>query len=219
MRSPVLGTCRYADVRQEGNMKALGWRVMATAALLAMAAWILAGCGNTPLGPVQAPTASVSTGGALTSPPIVNVSPDGDVTFTQVDPNGAHRSGTTSSASTSAKIDGNKGGTLTCGRFSLVIPPGAFIGPATVTMSVSDPSVLMCDLSISPSAANKFAVPVLLTVNLSDLTIDPTTLTFYWYDTTHATWVALPSTANVTGGTLTTSLSHFSKYATGKAGW
>lgn len=201
-------------------MNALRWKVILSAALLATAAGVLGGCGMSPVGPVQAPPTSSSTAGITGSPPIVSVSSSGGVAYTLVSPErNANLAGSTGSATTSARIDGNRGGTLTCGRFTLVVPPGAFIGPATITMNVADPSVLMCDLSIAPSAANKFAVPVLLTAKLSDLNIDPTTLTFYWYDTAHGTWVALPSTANVTGGTLTTSLSHFSTYATGKAGW
>lgn len=61
-------------------------------------------------------------------------------------------------------LDGAAGGTFTFGRYRLEFPPGAVRGDGVVTISVPDPSVVGCDLSISPPSLNGFDRPVLLTV-------------------------------------------------------
>jgi len=119
-----------------------------------------------------------------------------------------------------ARDDGNLGGTIRAGRYSVMIPPGAFVGPATVTVSMPDSTVMICDLAISPAAANKFLKPVQLMANLysPDMT-DASGCTNYWFDPTRNTWVSLATKSRCSGATITTNLSHFSKYGSGKAGW
>lgn len=193
-------------------IKPLG--ILVLALLLAAA---MAGCGTTPLGPAT-PATSAPQVGAL-SPPIVHVNADGSGTLVQVS-SLPRLSGTDGSVkTTSAKIDGNKGGSVCAGRFTVTVPPGAFIGPATITISVPSQSTFFCDLSIAPLAANNFKVPVTLTTDIKDLGLDASTLTTYWYDPVQARWVAMPTSTDAKGEKLFTSLNHFSIYATGKAGW
>jgi hypothetical protein len=106
------------------------------------------------------------------------------------------------------------------GRFSVKLPAGAFSGTATVTMSMPDSNLMICDLSISPSSANKFKYPAQLTADFSSSGItDVSTLTTYWYDPTRVTWVSLSMKSRISGSAVTTALEHFSKYGSGKAGW
>src|SRR5262245_29032383 len=48
----------------------------------------------------------------------------------------------------SAAIDGAAGGELHNGRFSLYVPKGAWEGVLTVTMTIPNPVVMRCDLSL-----------------------------------------------------------------------
>src|SRR5262245_31621863 len=95
-------------------------------ALLAM--W---GCSQSPTARVAAPDAS--------SPPFLRV-PAGSASAFSSGPG---------SGGGSAYIDGSRGGTVSNGRFQLHVPPGAFQGGATLTITVLDPSVMQCALSIS----------------------------------------------------------------------
>ncbi len=117
-------------------------------------------------------------------------------------------------------LDGALGGVLHVGRFTVDVPVDAFSGTATVTVSIPDSLVVLCDLSISPLPANGFKVPVKLTANLSsaDLT-DASTCTMYWYDPNRLTWCNMLSKSRTSGTLVTTSLDHFSRYAAGKTGW
>ena len=73
------------------------------------------------------------------------------------------------SVSASLKIKGQDGGTLSAGIFTVVIPPGAYEGSATITVSQPDPAQPVAVLSIHPNDKNAFAVPVTLTASLPDL--------------------------------------------------
>ena len=76
------------------------------------------------------------------------------------------------------------------------------------------------DLSISPQSANKFKYPAQLTVDLSGLNLtDLSPFTMYWYDPSTKLWVNISRQTTISGTNVTASLSHFSTYAAGKAGW
>ena len=71
--------------------------------------------------------------------------------------------------SNQARIQGNRGGVLVSGNFAVVIPPGAFSGMATITVTVPDPMQPMVELSIEPASKNNFDVPVTLVASLPDV--------------------------------------------------
>ena len=132
------------------------------------------------------------------------------------------------SSISSSCIDGSKGGTVSNGRFQLCIPPGAFIGTGTISISVPDPAVMQCQLSISPAGLNGFLVPVQLIADYgsssgpgpgSPAPSDPALL---WFDEVNQRWVRMPgSSVTSWNNTLTTPLPHFSSYGVigNKAGW
>jgi hypothetical protein len=197
------------------------WAVLVTLVLVGAASWVLSGCSDSPIAPASLD--SPSTASSLpSSPEILTVSSDGTVHYTLL-PSGyvslaRGSGGQTSSASASAKIDGRKGGSLRCERFSILVPPGAYSGTATITMYLPNKDVLACDLSISPSSANNFVVPVQLGVDLKGMNVDPSTVVIYWYNPTTLTWVSQLTMAS-SSPAVTALLSHFSTYAAGKAGW
>jgi hypothetical protein len=125
--------------------------------------------------------------------------------------------------SVSKDVDGAKGGSFSYGNFKLVVPAGAFAGKATLTITVPDPSVMRCALSISPPEANAFAVPVLLVSDCSKATnLNTLAMQTLWYDELNSVWVVVPgSTVNASALTITTPLAHFSEYGVvdSKAGW
>lgn len=123
-----------------------------------------------------------------------------------------------SSLSDSMAVDGLLGGTLTVGSFRVIVPPGAIKGRATITITQPDPSVLKCDLAISPPSANQFLVPVILAAKLPS----PTLLgvdTMMWYDPSAKLWRTIPTTSDAVTCELHSALSHFSQYGAGRAGW
>jgi len=172
------------------------------------------------------PGAPAGTAGMPTPPPIASFDPGGAVSYVWA-PIG-DQAGSPLKAGTltprflisASYIDGSRGGTVRAGRFSVMLPAGAFSGPAVVTVSMSDSTVMICDLTISPATANKFKTPALLTADLSSPgLIDAAAFTTYWYDPAKAAWVNLLAKSRVSGTKVTTTLDHFSTYAAGKAGW
>jgi hypothetical protein len=127
----------------------------------------------------------------------------------------------------SAVIDGDVGGQLRCGRFLLAVPPGAFEGEGTISMSMADETVMVVDVEISPVSLNDFNEPVKLCLLTDGTGLDEEDLQIYWWDPDKAEWTAmgcdrdLSDDTAVTGTSegLLTHLSHFSRYSGGKAGW
>jgi len=120
---------------------------------------------------------------------------------------------------TARNVSGLLGATIQCGRFTVLIPPGAIAGSATVTVSVPDRSKLLCDLSISPASANHFLVPVTLIANGAGGTLTaPALLRLYWFDPSDRTWKPVGAAAS-SGLVMIGTLKHFSTYAGGRAGW
>jgi len=127
----------------------------------------------------------------------------------------------------SADIDGAVGGRLQCGRFLLSVPPGAFEGKGTVSMSMADETVMIVDVEISPVELNAFDIPVKLCLLTDGTNLSEEDLQIYWWDPAKSVWTAmgcdrdLSDDTAITGTTegLLTNLSHFSRYSGGKAGW
>lgn len=183
---------------------------------------LLAGCGLSP----NAPTldgSSASAGGEIA---VLAVSPDGSVDYDSVGTGGELDSlmidSLRSDSSCALKVTGEVGplgGVLRAGRFVLNFPPDALPKPATVTMSLPDSTLMLCDLDISPVSMNDFAIPVELSLDIRGLSVSPSELSIYWYDPTPGRWVDMHATPDLTGQAVTESLTHFSTYAGGKAGW
>lgn len=60
-------------------------------------------------------------------------------------------------------------GSVTVGRWTLVIRKNSLKMPATITMHVTDPEAMDVQFEVQPAAANDFQSPVVLTANTSDV--------------------------------------------------
>jgi len=207
-------------------------------ALLIVAA---AGCGTAPTAPIEAGSGSAYTPADV--PPILQVKADGSVGWVAMpvalqsgylEPGGDARTFDPKRALTStAKVDGAVGGRIVCGRYVLSVPPGAFAGTGTITMSLPDSTLMLCDLDIAPASLNGFALPLDLTLHTSETAAELDSLEIYWWDPSASKWTSmgcqkstllervltkeLISTDAAEGVRL--ELDHFSRYETGKAGW
>jgi hypothetical protein len=121
-----------------------------------------------------------------------------------------------SSLTRSALIDGGKGGTLSVGRWRVLVPAGAYSGIGTITVTVPDTSVAKCDLFISPSSLNNFQEKVDLRYRWTSAD-DAKTHDMRWWNPTTKTWVVIESWPE--GSEVCAPLRHFSSYWSGKAGW
>lgn len=185
---------------------ATGWiRTLAATGFMAV---VLSGCGGLPL---NAPSLD-----AL-GPPAPTTGWSGTPDFISTVPASAAKLPITG-LSASAGINGLLGGNLSCGRFRVRIPAGAFSGTGTVTMTVADTGTAVVSLSISPSNLNNFKVPAALSYDPTGLGVtDPVVI--YWYDSQRRTWVSLGTSIDLATGLPTVLLTHFSTYGAGKAGW
>jgi hypothetical protein len=191
-------------------------RWIASAMAAGAAALVLAGCGEPPTAP-----APPEPGSASGSPSVLFVGADGSFSYVDATTDAllaGSRGGSAPSRSltTTAKVDGGVGGKLSCGRFVVTVPPGAFSGTGTVSMTLADSALAVVDLSISPNALNRFAVPVQLSYDPRGLAL-VSPVTIFWLD--HTKWVGLPTRPQLGTGFPTADLQHFSKYSAGKAGW
>jgi hypothetical protein len=120
---------------------------------------------------------------------------------------------------------GSLGGTLTNGRWKVVVPPNAISGTATVSVGVTSTTSSACQLDIYPLSSNHFAVPVTLTVDCHAVPSDQLAgYTIFWYDPVANKWVPVEGAqVNLVDKTVSAPLAHFSRYAVGpadgKAGW
>jgi hypothetical protein len=124
--------------------------------------------------------------------------------------------------SRSAKLDGAVGGVVQCSRWRVIVPPGAFRGTATVTVTERDIRKRNVELSITPEEANHFLLPVKLVYKRATPTESIAGQSIYWWNPETRAWEPAPSQlGDLTNGTLSSGLLHFSTYAvfSGKAGW
>ena len=128
------------------------------------------------------------------------------------------------SATSTKKIYGTLGGLVSAGNFTVVIPPLAISGTATVKVTQPDVTKPYVDLEISPASANKFRVPVTLIANAKPMSNGLLAVAYIaWFDPSTGKWVPMVSSeVNLLNRTVICPLSHFSKYSVesgGKAGW
>jgi hypothetical protein len=118
------------------------------------------------------------------------------------------------SSQSSARIFGHKGGQVTAGMFTAVIPPGAFSGFATVTIRQPDINQPVAVLEISPASKNGFDEPVLLIARMPNVDASLLMQTeLSELDEASGQWLAMNGElANAMTMTLTTPLMHFSTY-------
>lgn len=124
---------------------------------------------------------------------------------------------------TSAVVDGQRGATLTCAKWTLEIPAGAYNGTATITIAevtAADGSATV-DLTISDPSLNHFSRAVWL--SHKDAGNDSKSI--YWWDPSAQVWREVPgqlrSLFDALGWEIKAPLFHFSTYSVrgGKAGW
>ncbi|HEY6573009.1 MAG TPA: hypothetical protein VI198_06780 [Candidatus Eisenbacteria bacterium] len=210
--------------------------LLASASLLAGAA----GCGNSPTSPVSTDGAAYAPGGG---PEVLRIAADGSATWVAIP--AALQSGTLipgyddaafdprRQLTVSQRIDGAVGGRLVCGRYVASVPPGAFLGVGVITMTLPDSTLMLCDLEVSPAELNAFLLPIDLSLHTTGTTTDLDSLEIYWWDPSESRWTGMGCektyslepvladellTAEPVQGALLR-LSHFSRYAAGKAGW
>jgi len=191
-------------------------------AVLVGACLVLGGCTLFPTAPANTATDGSST--PTEPPPLVTIAPDGTMDFTPAPletlPDDTVHVLRATGLKAGAYVDGDLGGRVSAGRYTLVVPPGAFKGTAFITLSMPDSTVMVCDLSIQPSTSNHFDVPVELNADLSAPgKTDASDCTTYWYDPVRMDWVSMSSKSRCSGTLITTDLEHFSRYGSGKAGW
>jgi predicted small lipoprotein YifL len=204
--------------------------------LLLTLALSLAGCGDSLLGPNTPPENTGDPGGntggneTQAGPEILMITEDQTVRFMKLAVQSVDETAepaTSRAIRVSAVIDGEAGGQLQCGRFLLAVPPGAFQGEGTVSMSMADETVMIVDVEISPAELNDFDVPVKLCLLTDGTGLAEEDLQIYWWDPDKSEWKAMgcdrdlsdDTTITGTAEGLLTHLSHFSRYSGGKAGW
>ena len=117
----------------------------------------------------------------------------------------------------SGTINGAAGGVLRNGDWSVKIPAGSFPGVGLVTVTVPDPAVRSCQLSIAPSALNSFRAPVTLSCRLQSQE-EVRTFVMQSWDPGTRSWKASDSKTDSRALSCSASLPHFSTYRCGKAG-
>ncbi len=187
-------------------MSGVSLRKFQTAATLA-ALCAVVGCSTLPTEPQNgASDGSTATGLSSTTQPL---------------PAGARSA---QSATASMEIDGTLGGVVAAGDFTVVIPPLAISGTASVTVTQPDLSKPVVQLNITPESANEFKLPVTLIANASRM--DPKRLAVaymsYFNPGTRKWEPVQGSKVDLVLRTVQAPLMHFSTYRVesgGKAGW
>jgi hypothetical protein len=197
----------------------------------------LQGCGDAPTAP--------ETTAVVSGPPLLVIGADGATSYERLTV--AAATDTVAAGSRALKVSkeivGPLGGWVRCGRFFLAITPGAFDSVGTVTMSMPDSTLMIVDLEIAPARLNGFHAPVYLAANTTDTDVPSDSLAIYWMDPKSGAWTDVTTTKTVTSATdcvteveggvsggdtpdsnwaragVTSTLQHFSRYSTGKAGW
>jgi hypothetical protein len=128
------------------------------------------------------------------------------------------------SVQTNKLILGALGGQVKAGDFTVIIPPLAIKGAATVTVRQPDVDKPYVSLHVWPATANDFQVPVILVADASRMDEDLLKLAVIsWYNPATGKWEPQSATTvNLLDKTVICPLGHFSDYAVeadGKAGW
>lgn len=179
----------------------IGWQ----SALVLTALVLGAGCSNMPTGPRPGLDSALAP-----------------------DPSSAAPAGATPipaiPAAGSKTIYGMLGGTVSAGSFTVVLPPLAVSGTATVTVIQPDRRKPVVELRISPASSNKFRTPVILIANASPMDLlKLQSASISWFNPATGQWQPMASSkVNLDSRTVLCPLWHFSTYRVesgGKAGW
>ena len=104
-----------------------------------------------------------------------------------------------------ALVEG-QGGTLTTGRFTLVIDKNSLTMPTRITMIQRDPEVMQVEFEITPPEANQFKTPVQLVADCSNEALDTVVdETMYWWG---GQWQEAPATSVYHGNRTITAHTH-----------
>lgn len=127
-------------------------------------------------------------------------------------------------ASSTKRITGLLGGTVSAGDFTLIFPPLSVTGTVTVTVSQPDVEAPVVDLGIAPASANRFRLPVLLIARASRMDRGLLSIAYIsCFNPESGRWERVPGcSVSLLNLTVTAPLAHFSRYrveAEGKAGW
>ncbi|HKQ57090.1 MAG TPA: hypothetical protein VJY35_04410 [Candidatus Eisenbacteria bacterium] len=191
-------------------------RMRVLAALATIALLGVAGCSNLPTGPRSGVISNGGDPGAQTAGfvPMPEVLPE---------PEPEPQPGEPVEVSSTRQIHGFAGGTVSAGNFTVVIPPLAVAGNATVKVTQPDASKPYVKLEIFPAAANKFRVPVTLVAHASPMgDVKLQSAYISWFNPATGKWERIASSVSLETHTVTATLKHFSEYAVevdGKAGW
>jgi hypothetical protein len=191
-------------------------RMRVLAALATIALLGVAGCSSLPTGPRSGVVSSRGDTGA---------EPAGLMLLPEVlpEPEPEPQPGEPVAVTSTRQIYGFAGGTVSAGNFSVVIPPLAIAGTATVKVIQPDASKPFVKLEIFPASANKFRVPVTLVAHggpLSDVKLQSAYIS--WFNPATGKYERIQSSVILENHTVTATLKHFSEYAVevdGKAGW
>jgi hypothetical protein len=165
-----------------------------TAAPLALMLGLLlsaGGCAESPLAPL-APGAPEGSPVVAGGPEVLKLNPDGTTSFVPM-PSGwlaptplPYEPGAVFDPrrrlSVTASIHGAAGGRLVCGNYVLTFPAGAFEGVGSVTMTLPDSTLMLCDLDVAPASLNAFLKPVDLALHTTGTDADLDSLQVYWWD-------------------------------------
>ncbi|HET9250772.1 MAG TPA: hypothetical protein VFP58_01475 [Candidatus Eisenbacteria bacterium] len=198
------------------------------AILIFVLALSLSGCGDSSLGPDRGSgnTGGNDPGAQPAGPEILMITED-RARFVRLSSADGGNVETARALHVSAVVDGAVGGNLQCGRFLLSIPPGAFEGEGTISMSMPDSTVMVVDLEIDPVGLNDFKKPVKLCLLTEGTRLSTDDIQIYWWDEDYSEWKSLFCDKDLSDDTtvigasegLLTDLDHFSRYSGGKAGW
>jgi hypothetical protein len=148
-----------------------------TAALIATLAVGLTGCSRNPVAPAVDATAAPTAG-----PMGVSLEPED---APPVD------GGTPLARTISLSLSDE--GVFAVGRFTIEVRKNSLSVPTTITVHVTDPEALVCEVEVSPPGTS-FQSPVLLSANTSDIAgFDYATATMFSWS---SDWQELPNTAS-----------------------
>lgn len=141
---------------------------LTSALLIAATMLALTGCSRNPVAPDPS---SAPVSGAPGAAPMGLGEQDGPTPDAGGTPNSAQM-----------MLQVGEGGTLTVGRWTLVLHKNSLAMPASIKISVTDTEALECKLEVVPAAANNLQVPAELFANISDVpNVDYSTeWMFYW---------------------------------------
>lgn len=169
-------------------------------ALLLLAA-SLAGCSQNP----TAPSVETSAAGRSSLSPVID-EPGG--------PADAPEASTVEGAYSTRLVTPGRGGSVSAGRFTVIIPRGALRQAAFVTVKHVDLTKNEVELEVRPAAANNFRMPVLLVADCASMDESLiSTQTFYGWNPDESSWDAvLGLQVDVFDKSVSVPLWHFSKY-------